>query len=588
MELNPSPIQTTKASTTVTDANSTPSEPSNQTAEESLTEVSIAPSGIRKLLALAIVAIATIRIIQPMDLAMTNALTAMISIITLSIYFVWLIFRSNLTKTSRKKIGFVGCLAAITAVAVFKITAVNGFLIPTIQLRWSVAPDQNLASITDELPEQSGNAQQEIALGSSSGKYDFPQFLGPERHPRIDNAIWDSESLSAGGISELWRHPIGAGWSAYAAVSVQATSNNTNAPSGVAVTMQQRDNEEITSCINTDNGNLIWANVNAGRHETVLGGIGPRSTPTIQNGRVFALGAFGVLNCLDLATGNVIWSHDLFQLINSSPKEDASLISWGRSSSPLVVDGIVVVPLGGKPGQQSQSLIAFDAETGVEKWKAGNRQVSYSSPIVATLAGKRQIVIVTENNVEGYEISDGSLLWQYNDWTGFSNSRASTSQPVPISDTDILLTKGYGYGAARIRIATSQKTATPYAAEEIWTNPTVLKTKYTNVVIDGTQAIGLSDGVLQSVDLETGNSIWKKGRFGHGQILMVAGVLIVQDEDGPIHFLNLQDRGFKELAKVEAMSDLSWANLCLFDNKLLIRNSIETVCYELPLSRTND
>ena len=122
-------------------------------------------------------------------------------------------------------------------------------------------------------------------------------------------------------------------------------------------------------------------------------------------------------------------------------------------------------------------------------------------------------------------------------------------------------------------------------ATEVWINPTVLKTKYTNVVLVGSEIIGLSDGVLQSVDVETGESNWKKGRFGHGQILMVADVLIVQNENGPLHFLKLQERGFQELLEIDAMSDLSWANLCLFENQLLIRNSVETVCYQLPLSR---
>ncbi|MCH2610785.1 MAG: PQQ-like beta-propeller repeat protein [Pirellulales bacterium] len=561
--------------TEVTSPNTTETDP---IAEPVSVGTSILPTGSKKLFILSAIIITILRIAEPMDGAMTNALSAMVAILTFALYLAWLLFRSHLSIATRKRIGLTSCIILVIVACMFKITAVDGFLIPTIRLRWAAAPDQSLASINDEILAQD-------TISTTAGHFDFPKFLGPKGQPLITDAIWNEDSLTPESIRQQWRRPIGAGWSAYSAVSVEAKQEGSKSVSGIAITMQQRDNQEITTAVDIESGAPIWAITNPGRHETVLGGIGPRSTPTIKNGKVYTLGAFGILNCIDVSTGNVIWTHDLLALIGSSAEEDASMISWGRSSSPLVVDNLIIVPLGGKPGKPSHSLIAFDSETGKEKWRAGDRQVSYSSPIVATLDGTRQIVIVTENNVEGHAIEDGALLWQYNDWTGFSNSRASTSQPVPINETDILLTKGYGYGAARIKITRSAEGKTPFVATEVWTNPTVLKTKYTNVVLVGSEIIGLSDGVLQSVDVETGESNWKKGRFGHGQILMVADVLIVQNENGPLHFLKLQERGFQELLEIDAMSDLSWANLCLFENQLLIRNSVETVCYQLPLSR---
>ncbi|HCK70722.1 MAG TPA: hypothetical protein DHW38_03995 [Planctomycetaceae bacterium] len=561
--------------TEVTSPNTTETDP---IAEPAPAETSILPASSKKLFILSAIIITILRIAEPMDRAMTNTLSAMVAILTFALYFAWLLFRSHLSIATRKRIGLTSCIILAIAASMFKITAVDGFLIPTIRLRWSAAPDQSLTSINDEILARD-------TISTTEGHFDFPKFLGPKGQPLITDAVWNEDPLTPESIRQQWRRPIGAGWSAYSAVSVEAKQEGSKSVSGIAITMQQRDNQEITTAVDIESGAPIWAITNQGRHETVLGGIGPRSTPTIQNGKAYTLGAFGILNCIEVSTGDVIWTHDLLALIGSSAEEDASMISWGRSSSPLVVDNLIIVPLGGKPGKPSHSLIAFDSETGKEKWRAGDRQVSYSSPIVATLDGKRQIVIVTENNVEGHDIEDGALLWQYNDWTGFSNSRASTSQPVPINETDILLTKGYGYGAARIKITRSAEGKFPFVATEVWTNPTVLKTKYTNVVLVGSEIIGLSDGVLQSVDVETGESNWKKGRFGHGQILMVADVLIVQNENGPLHFLKLQERGFQELLEIDAMSDLSWANLCLFENQLLIRNSVETVCYQLPLSR---
>ena len=148
----------------------------------------------------------------------------------------------------------------------------------------------------------------------------------------------------------LWRSPIGDGWSAFSVVG------------GQAVTMEQRGDEEYVSCYELLTGQLLWARANRALHAEALGGVGPRATPTIVGARVFTLGATGLLQCLDLATGRQIWQRELYTLVGLTQADDEAGVAWGRSNSPLVLEDRVIVPLGGKPGPQLHSLAAFDAD----------------------------------------------------------------------------------------------------------------------------------------------------------------------------------------------------------------------------------
>src|SRR5262249_46281340 len=160
------------------------------------------------------------------------------------------------------------------------------------------------------------------------------------------------------------------------------------------------------------------------RHENPMGGVGPRSTPNIHGGRVYALGATGVLRCLDGGTGKLLWSDDLRKRYGLSAGEDESLVQWGRAASPLIVDNFVVVP-GGGPSGKAKCLVAFDAESGRLEWEAENKQasgaadqISYSSPVLATLAGRRQILIVNESTISGHDPATGERLWSADTWSG--------------------------------------------------------------------------------------------------------------------------------------------------------------------------
>ena len=195
-----------------------------------------------------------------------------------------------------------------------------------------------------------------------------------------------------------------------------------------------------------------------------LGDIGPRATPTIHGDRIFTQGGTGIVNCLDARTGRVIWSHDtaaefgatvtaLGQIrLAARRRRHGSSISvgaptggWESSSA----DSAAGKSDASKP--YNSSLVAFDTETGDVRWAAGSRQASYASPVVATLAGERQIIVVNESWVTAHRASDGKVLWEH-PWSSETDTNASCSQPVPLDGDRLFLSKGYGTGCSLLAI----------------------------------------------------------------------------------------------------------------------------------------
>ena len=403
----------------------------------------------------------------------------------------------------------------------------------------------------------------------STTPLDFPQFLGPQR-----NVAYDAVSLSRDWAARpprlLWRQPIGAGWSAFAVVN------------GFAVTMEQRGEHELVVCYAAASGRVRWRHAVRTRYDTTFGGVGPRCTPTVHEGKVYVLGATGVLRCLAGGDGAEIWTRDLLGEMNLTPYQDLKGVAWGRAASPLIVDQLVITPLGG-PTQQGRycSLAAYHKETGEAVWLGGDRQVSYSSPTEALILGVRQVLIVNEDNVSSHDPASGEVLWQH-DWPGSSTYDASCSQAVPLPGDRVLLSKAYRGGAELLRIRRSEDGS--FRAETEWRDAALLKTKFANVAVHEGYAYALSDGVLECVQLDQGQRAWKDGRFGHGQILRVGDLLLVQDETGGVTLVEASPKRLSRLGAFQAIDGKSWNNLTLYGSLLLVRNAEEAACYELPLA----
>jgi outer membrane protein assembly factor BamB len=461
------------------------------------------------------------------------------------------------------------CLAAFFMWMVVMKPVWNGDMgIYRWKLRFADAPDQELdpISATDE------------AIDWQATPRDYPRFLGNGYWAEVEGVQLDHD-WQTHPPELVWRHEIGAGWSGFAIVG------------NYAVTQEQRGDEEIVACYRVDNGELVWTHADKTRFDPAdfqggLGGIGPRSTPTIHDGKIFTQGATGIVNCLDARTGKVLWSHDTAQ------ETGADVIIWGKSGSPLVAGDMVLVSVGA-PNDETlrddyhSSLVAYDLETGDVRWAAGNRQASYASPLVTTLAGERQIVMLNEKFLTGHRIADGTVLWEF-PWASEDDSTATTTQPIPFSHDRLLLTKGYGVGSSLLKI--SQNAEGKFAAEPLWEPPIkrVMKTKFANPVVRDGYVYGLDDVLLSCIDVETGKVRWKKRRtpeFGHGQILLVGDVILVLSETGELALVEVSPDEYRELASIQALdsADTTWNTPAFAPPYLIVRNSREVACYRLPL-----
>lgn len=467
------------------------------------------------------------------------------------------------------------CVAGVGLAVAFEITGVSGELIPQFAYRFrsQPAPPAPVEDSRIERPE--------------IGADDFPGFLGADRNGRIARRQFELDWKQHPPWLR-WRQPIGAGWSGFAVAGFAQAAAEGESRGPYGFTIEQRDAQEWVSCYDLADGRLVWHHADRGQHFHPLGGSGPRSTPTLSAaGRVYVQGATGIVRCLDSRDGTLLWRVDLLEVAGIDQTISEVSVLWGRAGSPLLVDDLVVLPLGGSEDnpQGVHSLIALDAETGATRWIGGNHQISYASPVLATLAGVRQILSVDEDAAAGYAPEDGRVLWSH-PWPGSSNTSASCSNPTPIGEDSVLLSKGYGGGAMLLRLQPPQPTSEAQptlVAEPVWSNSRVLKTKFTNVCVSGDYAYGLSDGALECVHLPDGQSQWKqprRGRYGHGHVLIVEDVLLVLSETGELATVALDPNGYRELGRFQAIEGKTWNPPAVVGNLFVVRNAQEVAVWE--------
>jgi outer membrane protein assembly factor BamB len=500
-----------------------------------------------------------------LDGAHSTVLALIFTFVALMSIAVWFIFFSGYPGWLRGLSVAVMLMAVSVFFLVYRIDGATGWLMPRFVYRFAPRPDELL-----DRPESVTGVDQNARIVdlATTTPDDFPRFLGPHGTCAVEQPRLDLD-WSKNPPRELWRIRIGAGWSAFSAVN------------GFAVTMEQRGPLEMVTCYDLFSGKLKWLQSTETRYQTVMGGVGPRATPTIHGGLVYTLGAKGHLYCLNGNNGNVVWDRNVREDCGVSAAEDAENLSYGRSNSPLIVDQMLVVPGGGPRDGTKHSLIAYDRLTGQIVWKAGDRQASYASPALANLVGTRQIVSVNEDNVTGHDPATGEPFWSY-DWKAESATMPNVSQPVPVGDDIVFLSNGYNNGAALIKLTYSGDQG--WRAEKLWHHTARMRTKFTNVTVYQGHVYGLSDGRLECIDLEARQRRWKRGRYGHGQILRVGGALLVQSEPGPVVLVELSPDRLIERGQIPALSEITWNNLCLFGNLLLVRNAVEAACYELPVA----
>lgn len=462
------------------------------------------------------------------------ALTVFILFLTLVLDLVWLVGFSRLNWKVRFISFLVFLLCVVTSIFLFRFDGFSGDLVPRFVFRWGNSSTKSVdISITTETAG--------IPLK------DYPQFLGPKRNSVITsinlNTDWKNHPPEL-----VWKQPIGDGWGSFAVVG------------NSAITQEQEDEWEKVVCYDLFTGEEKWTHQDNARYYTALGGLGPRATPTIDGKYVYTLGSTGILNCLNLETGARIWSSNVFV------ENDANKPPWGISCSPLVYENLVIVSAGG--------AVAYYKDTGDIAWMGHRHQSGYSSPTLLTLAGTEQVVLFDNRLVTSHNPSTGELLWKQT-WPAAECS----AQPTPLPGDKLLISTAYGIGSKLFQVSKGNP------SEELNVNllwETIqFKVKFSTIIYHHGYLYGLDDGIFACINAEDGKRKWKRGRYGHGQTLLISDILLVLTESGDLVLLEPNPEQHKELARFQAINGQTWNNPALVGNYLLVRNNREAACYRL-------
>ena len=380
----------------------------------------------------------------------------------------------------------------------------------------------------------------------------WTDFRGPRRDGLYTQTAIRGE-WPAAGLEPLWIQPVGGGYASFVIAD------------GRAFTIEQRRDEEVVAAYDVDTGAERWTHAWSAHFRETMGGPGPRATPTWHDGRLYALGATGRLACLDAATGAVLWERDI---LNDA---GASNLPWAMSGAPLVVDDLVVVQPG---GTRDWSIAAYDRLTGEVIWHGLDDVQSYTSPMLATLGGVRQIVVVTAERAAGLRPSDGTLLWEY-PWT--VRVVPNIAQPLVVGDTRLFLSAGYGKGAALVELTPDGDRLN---AATVWeTNR--MKNKFSSSVLIGGYIYGLDESILACMDAATGELMWKGGRYGYGQLLAAGDHLVVLTERGDLVLVRATPEGHQEVAGFPAIEGKTWNVPAMADGRILVRNARQMAAFDL-------
>jgi outer membrane protein assembly factor BamB len=360
---------------------------------------------------------------------------------------------------------------------------------------------------------------------------DWPQWRGANRDARASGfncpKEWPKE------LAQKWKVTVGLGDSSPAVVG-----------SRVYVFARQ-GTDEVISCLDVSNGKELWrdkydatqvAGPSAREHS------GPRSSPTVADGKVVMLGVGGVVSCVDALKGRLLWRKDDFS--GEWPK-------FYTSSSPIVTGGLCIAQLG---GESKGGIVAYDLATGDQKWKWTGDGTAYASPVILSVNGTRMIVTLTPRKIVGIGVADGKLLWE----EPFPAQGRAYNAATPIVDGQTVIYAGAGRGTKAVKI---EKTADGFAAKELWGNPDNAVQFDSPVLKDG-RIYGISqNGVLFCLDAKDGKTLWTSqlGGRGFGSIVDVGTALLALTPQGELTVFEPGGKEFKKLAAYKVTESDTYA-----------------------------
>jgi len=421
--------------------------------------------------------------------------------------------------------------------------------------RWSKTPEERLLAQTADEQAALGSALPAPSSTSSGAKTgaDWPGFRGANRDG-IVHGVRIATDWSASPPVEVWRRPVGPGWSSFAVSG------------DLLYTQEQRGAEEVVACYNVTTGKPVWKHGDTARFWESNGGAGPRGTPTLSNGRVYTLGATGILNVLKADDGSVVWSR------NAVSDTKSKLPMWGFSGSPLVVGDIVVVATAG-------TMAAYDLNSGQPRWVGPDGGSGYSSPQLFTIHGVPQIVLLGGTGATSVATTDGKVLWQHPLTPG-----ARIVQPALTAEGDVLVHEGESNEMRSLAVANGPS---GWTVAERW-NSLGVNPYFNDFVVHKGHVFGFNGSSVACMDLKNGQSKWKGGYYGHGQLVLLSDqdLLLVLSEAGEVALVGATADQFKELARIPAIKGKTWNHPVLVGDMLLVRNDQEMVAFRMSLAKS--
>lgn len=383
---------------------------------------------------------------------------------------------------------------------------------------------------------------------------DWPQFLGPRRDGSTPEKI--SASWPAGSPRTAWRVEVGEGF-AGPVVS-----------DGKVIVFHRVDGEERIEALEAGSGKTLWEYGYPTRYRDAFGfDEGPRATPSVSNGRVFCMGAEGMITAVDFETGERLWQVDAKREFGTGKG------FFGMACSPLVERNLVLLNIGGRDGA---GIVALDAESGRLRWKATDHEAGYSSPVVAEVKGKRCAFFLTREGLAVLEPGSGGVIAEF-PWRARMHASVNAATPLVIGNR-IFISASYGTGAALLEFD-------PPKLTKVWSGDGILSNHYATSVhhdgflygYDGRQERG-PDFVC--IELATGKVRWRERDFGAGTVSLAGGDLLVLKETGELLVVVASPKGFKPRARAQIAGETR-AYPAISDGFLYVRDKMKLFCVDL-------
>jgi outer membrane protein assembly factor BamB len=381
---------------------------------------------------------------------------------------------------------------------------------------------------------------------------DWPQFRGPARDGVAPNQ--GLELNWSGSPALRWKIPAGEG---HSSIITHGQS---------VITMEQDGQEELVIARSLDDGNTLWKHAVKTRWGDFMSGVGPRSTPTLQDGKLYALFSNGSLACLEAGSGKCIWETKIVSENHEFPE-------WGLSCSPLVWNDLVIVTPGGEKGAAQ----AYHSESGKLAWRSDfHGEGVYLSPSVMTLLGQEQLITAVSGKIAFLNPRTGKTSWT-GPWKIFLNN-AQIAQPLALANDSILLSAGYGKGSERWK-ATSGS-GVPYAIDTAWKSKN-LKSKFSNPVLKDGFIYGFNENSFTCLDASDGKLKWRGRKYGYGRVLLADDKLIILGNTGILSVVEANPEKFVEVYSGQLLGNARcWNGPALTGGYLLARNGQEIACFD--------